>query len=151
MFSLYYVLILLWVQYEGYFCTSLCEEYEECASTTVSDDVIDCYGYESCYSSDLTCTDTCYCEGYFGCWHADIRSSDDTYCDGAYTCANAQISSDNWVYCDGECGCWINAINSSVRTQCTGDNSCRGNDIYNTDVVVHSGYLSGIKIYIQVV
>ena len=128
-----------------YYCqsTTYCDDEDECAYDTLSNDDIWCRGYQSCYGSDLTCSDDCWCIGYQGCYYGDVTSSDETYCDGGYGCARADLNIGDNLYCDGELGCYYATVDYSDYMFCNGDWACYASDVYDTNRIYNGGYYSG--------
>ena len=104
--SLSYILVLS--QVNGLECSEKLSD-SLCHNTSVTAHNISCYGYGSCYSSELTAISSINCGGYYGClFNKGLESTNgNIYCDGTLGCAlTAGIQTSGSVYCDGELGCF---------------------------------------------
>ena len=119
---------------------------DACASTTVSDSAIDCWGYSSCWKSSLTSTNGIRCIGSNSCYKADSMTIDTIgYCYGMYSCAetNSPIYLGTKIYCYGDSSCAGSEIDASTNIDCQGYRSCVNSPYMASKDIYVYGYLSG--------
>ena len=61
----------LTTNYAVTYCYDYCLTDSTCCNTQISDDVIYCYGYLACGSTEITATNTVLCDGFRACSYSD--------------------------------------------------------------------------------
>ena len=155
----------------GYSVTN-CNDLNSCSSASspqsITDDIVNCMGYSSCYdavsitsslwtncngfqacryaTSITSTTDYVNCNGHYGCYKAGtIYAAQYISCRGQFSCASAIMSTnkgdstDTYIHCRGENSCNDAIISNTEYLYCMGPTPCLSTKVANVNYIYSYG------------